>query len=177
MSKYVKDLIVKDLQQRLEGVDDAVLVNVIGIDANKSVLLRRQLREKDISLLVVKSSLAKRATEGTPLHAAFNDMEGALAVIWGGEDFVSLVKEVSKLDKDTEYEAFEARGGVLDGEHLDADRVKEISKWPSREELVAIVAGQAIGIGSEVAGQLIAPAEQIASQIEKLIEMKEKEEA
>ena len=176
MSKYVKDLVVQDLQRRLQGVDDAVLVNVIGIDANKSVLLRRQLRDKDISLLVVKSSLAKRATEGTPLNAAFNDMEGSLAVIWGGEDFVSLVKEVSKLDKDKQFDAFEARSGVLDGEHLNADRVRGISKWPSREELVAIVAGQAIGIGSEVASQLIAPAEQIASQIEKLIELKEKEE-
>lgn len=175
MSKYVKDLVVQDLQRRLDGVDDAVLVNVIGIDANKSVLLRRQLREKDINLVVVKSSLAKRATEGTPLHAAFEGMEGSLALVWGGEDFVSLVKEVAKLDKDAEYEAFEARGGALDGEHLDADRVKEISKWPSREELVAIVAGQAIGIGSEIAGQLIAPAQQIASQIDKLIEMKEQE--
>ncbi|MBP88101.1 MAG: 50S ribosomal protein L10 [Planctomycetaceae bacterium] len=177
MSKYVKDLVVQDLQRRLDGVDDAVLVDVIGLDANTSVLLRRQLREKEISLVVVKSSLAKRATEGTPLHAAFNDMEGSLAVVWGGEDFVSLVKEVTKLDKAVaEFDAFQAKGGVLDGEHLSAKRVKEISKWPSREELVAIVAGQAIGIGSEVAGQLIAPAEQIASQIEKLIEMKEQEE-
>ena len=175
MSKYVKDLVVQDLQRRLDGVDDAVLVDVIGLDANSSVLLRRQLRAKEISLVVVKSSLAKRATEGTPLHAAFDDMEGSLAVMWGGEDFVSLVKEVSKLDKDKEFDAFQARGGVLDGEHLSAERVDEISKWPSREELVAIVAGQAIGIGSEVAGQLIAPAEQIASQIDKLIEMKEQE--
>lgn len=178
MSKYVKNLVVQDLQRRLDGVDDAVLVDVIGIDANQSVLLRRELREKDISLVVVKSSLAKRATEGTPLHAAFDDVEGSLAVVWGGDDFVSLVKEVAKLDKDEkEYEHFNARAGVLDGEHLDADRVKEISKWPSREELVAIVAGQAIGVGSEVAGQLIGPAQQIASQIDKLIEDKETEEA
>ena len=175
MSKYVKDLVVQDLQRRLDGVDDALLVDVIGLDANTSVLLRKQLREKEIGLIVVKSSLAKRATEGTPLHAAFDDMEGSLAVMWGGEDFVSLVKEVTKLDKAADFDAFAAKGGVLDGEHLSAERVQEISKWPSREELVAIVAGQAIGIGSEVAGQLIAPAEQIASQIEKLIELKEQE--
>jgi len=175
MSKYVKDLVVQDIQRRLDGVDDALLVDVIGLDANTSVLLRRQLREKEINLVVVKSSLARRATEGTPLHAAFNDMEGSLAVMWGGEDFVSLVKEVTKLDKAKDFDAFQAKGGVLDGEHLDAERVKAISKWPSREELVAIVAGQAIGIGSEVAGQLTAPAQQIASQIEKLIEMKEQE--
>ena len=44
MSKYVKDLVVQDLQRRLDGVDDAVLVDVIGLDANTSVLLRKQLR-------------------------------------------------------------------------------------------------------------------------------------
>ena len=67
MSKQVKDLVAKDVARRLEGVEDAVLVNVIGMGANETVVLRKQLREKDIRLLVVKNSLAKRATEGTPL--------------------------------------------------------------------------------------------------------------
>ena len=98
MSKYVKNLIAKDLSNRLDGVEDAVLVNVIGLDANKTVLLRKSLRDKGISLMVVKTSLAKRATEGTPLAAAFEGAEGSLAVCWGCEDFVSLVKEVTALD-------------------------------------------------------------------------------
>ena len=56
MSKYVKDLVTKDVARRLEGVDDALLVNVIGLDANRTVVLRRELREKDIHLLVIKNS-------------------------------------------------------------------------------------------------------------------------
>jgi len=39
--------------------------------------------------------------------------------------------------------------------------------------LFSVIAGQVIGVGSELASQLVAPAQQIASQIEKLIEMKE----
>ena len=39
MSKYVKNLISDDLRGRLEGVDDALLVDVIGIDANATVRL------------------------------------------------------------------------------------------------------------------------------------------
>ncbi len=109
MSKYVKELISRDISQRLEGVEDAVLVNVIGMDANKTVVLRRELRQKGIELLVVKNSMAKRATEGTPLAPAFEGVEGTLAVVWGGEDFISLVKEVTRLDKSSEFEKFEAR--------------------------------------------------------------------
>ncbi len=166
MSRYVKDLITKQLSDRLEGVDDAVLVNVVGLDANQSVVLRKQLREKEISLMVVKNSLARRATEGTPLAPAFEGVEGTLAVVWGGEDFVSLVKEVAKLDKDTEVEAFEARGGVMDGEQLTADRVREISKWPNREEQLSILVGQMLSPGADLLSQLESPGGALASQLE-----------
>ena len=56
-------------------------------------MLRKQLREKNIQLVMVKNSMARRATEGTPLAAAFESMEGSLAVVWGGEDIISLAKE------------------------------------------------------------------------------------
>jgi ribosomal protein L10 len=125
------------------------------------------LREKDIELLVVRNSLAKRATEGTPLAPAFEGVEGTLAVVWGGEDFISLIKEVTKLDKSKDYEEFEARGGVMDGEQLSADRVREISKWPNREEQLSIVSGQILSPGAELASQLVAPGGALASQIEK----------
>ena len=61
MSKFVKQLITNELSGRLDGVEDALLVNVIGLDANSTVKLRRQLREKNINLMVVKNSLARRA--------------------------------------------------------------------------------------------------------------------
>ena len=130
MSKYVKDLVTKDVARRLEGVHDALLVNVVGLDANQTVGLRRELRQKDIHLLVIKNSLARRATEGTALAAAFEGAHGTLAMVWGGEDFVSLTKEICKLDQGKGYPQFEARSGVMDGDHLTAERVKEISKWP-----------------------------------------------
>ena len=66
MSKQVKDLIAEDLQAA-EGVNDALLVNVIGLNSANTFSLRSELRSKNISLLVVKNSLAQRATEGTPL--------------------------------------------------------------------------------------------------------------
>jgi large subunit ribosomal protein L10 len=56
MSKYVKNLMVRAIAQRLTGVQDAVLVNVVGIDANQTVALRRELRAKDIHLLVSKTA-------------------------------------------------------------------------------------------------------------------------
>lgn len=167
MSKYVKDLITNDVKHRLDGVEDCVLVNVIGLDANTTVALRKRLREKEIGLLVVKNSLAKRATADTPLANAFANAKGANAVCWGAEDFVSLVKEVAELHKSEDFEQFSARGGVMDGEELSADRVLEISKWPSRQEQLSLLSGQILGPGRNLAAQLIGPGGQLASQIEK----------
>ncbi len=174
MSKYVKELISRDISQRLQGVEDAVLVNVIGMPANETVVLRRELRQKGIELLVVKNSMARRATEGTPLAPAFRSTEGTLAVVWGGEDFISLVKEVTRLDKSTEYQKFEARGGVMDGEALTADRVRQISKWPNRLEQLSILSGQILSPGAQLSSQLLGPGGALASQIEK--KSKESEE-
>jgi len=175
MSKFVKDLITKEVSERLDGVGDCVLANVVGLDANTSVALRRRLREKDIKMLVIKNSLARRATEGTTLAPAFEGLKGAAAVLWGGEDFVSLVKEVAELDKDPTYEQFKARGGAMDGESLSPERVLEISKWPTRTEQLSLLVGQILGPGSQLAAQLKGPGSKLASQIKKIVDDSEEE--
>ena len=166
MSKFVKNLMTEELSRRLDGVNDLLLVNVVGIDANSSVQLRRRLREKDISLLVVRNSLARRATEGTALAPAFEGTNGNNAIIWGGEDFVSLAKEVVDLHNDKDLEQFEARGGVMDGEKLSAEKVKEISKWPNRAEMLSILSGQILGPGATLNAQLLGPGAALNSQLE-----------
>ena len=166
MSKLVKNLLAKDLSNRLDGVEDCVLANVIGMDANSTSALRKRLREKGIGMMVVKNSLAQRATEGTSLAAAFEGVGGTNAVLWGAEDFVSLVKEATELNKDEEdFEVFETRGGAMDGVQLTPERVLEISKWPSRAEQLSMLVGQIMGPGAQLAAQLKGPGGALVSQI------------
>lgn len=166
MSKYVKELITNELGAKLDSIDDALLVDVIGMDANQSVALRKELREKSIDLMVVKKSLARRAKEGTPLATALSDMEGSLAVCWGSEDFVSLAKEVTRLHEDEDnFPQFATRGGVMDGEQLTPERVKEISKWPSRAEQLSLLVGQILGPGATLAAAIKGPGATLAGQV------------
>ncbi|OHB67194.1 MAG: 50S ribosomal protein L10 [Planctomycetes bacterium RBG_13_63_9] len=166
MSKYVKNLITDHLRQRLADVSDAMLVNVVGLDANADNRLRTALQSKDINLVVVKNSLAARATAGTPLGPMFRGITGTAAICWGGEDIVSLAKEVTRLAKEAEYEAFEPRGGVMDGEPLTAAQVTEVSRWPSRLEQLNLLLGQILSPGANLVGQLAGPASVLAGQIE-----------
>ncbi|MEM6980829.1 MAG: 50S ribosomal protein L10 [Planctomycetota bacterium] len=166
MSKYVKELVTRDIKRRLEGVEDAVTVNCTGMDANTTNELRGELGAKDIHMLVVKNSLARRATEGSSLAAAFEGAKGQVAVLWGSTDFVSLVKEAVRLDKDEEkYDLFTAVGGVMDGEKLDEDGVKAVSKWPSREEQISMLVGQILGPGATLNAALLGPGKMLNSQI------------
>jgi ribosomal protein L10 len=167
MSKYLKNLITDDLKKRLDGVGDLLVVDIAGLEANKNVALRKKLREKKIQLVVVKNSLARRATEGTSLAPAFEGVQGSAAVVWGGEDIVSLAKEITRLAADKEFEKFAARGGVMDGSRLSADDVTKVSKWPSRAEQLSLLVGQILSPGATLNGQLLGVGAKLASQIKK----------
>ncbi len=177
MSKYIKNLVSEHLSNCLENVDNALLVNMTGIDANQTVRLRAELREKDIRLMVIKNSLARRATEGTALAPVFEGLKGPAAIMWGGEDIVSLAKEAMRLAKDKEYEPFAPRSGMMDGVPLSKEEVIDVSKWPTRGEQLSILVGQILSPGATLSGQLIGPGGALASQIEKLGEGAEDDDA
>ncbi len=167
MSKLLKDKIAEDYRRRLSGVSDALLVNVIGLDSGNTYSLRKELRSKNIQLLVVKSSLARRATEGTAIAKAFESGEGSLAIVWGADDFVSLAKEIVEIQKKPEFEKCQARGGVMDGERLTPEKVAEVSKWPNRIGQISILLGQILSPGSQLLSQFESVGGALASQIEK----------
>ena len=166
MSKYVKNLISEHLRQRLLNVNDALLVNMVGLNANANTRLRAELRSKNINVVVVKNSTAARAAEGTPLAPMFEGLTGTAAICWGAEDMVTLAKEITKLVRNEKNAPFAARGGVMDGERLSAAQVDQVSKWPSRTEQLSILLGQILSPGAMLAGQLNSVGGALASQIE-----------
>jgi ribosomal protein L10 len=89
--------------------------------------------------------------------------------MWGSTDIVSLaktfVKLSDKLAEKKEASLFQARGGVMDGSRLTADQVKDVSKWPSREEQLSILLGQILSPGAKLASQLTSVGGALASQI------------
>jgi len=173
MSKYVKNLITDHFRNRLQGVNDALLVDMVGLDANANTRLRMQLRQKNIQVMVVKNSLAARAAEGTPLAPMFEGLAGSAAICWGSEDIVSLAKQVVRLTQDKEFERFEARGGVVDGKRLSAEDVTAVSKMPSRMEQLGLLVGQILGPGARLAAQLLGPGGALAGQVAQKAEQSE----
>ncbi len=175
MSKYVKNLIADELKGRLDGVSDAIIADVIGLDSAKTYAIRKLFREKGVQMLVVKRSLAGRATSDSSLNTLFAEKGGSMAIIWGCEDFVSLCKEITAVVKSNQFAKFDLKGGVMDGESLSAAQVLAISKWPNRQEQISLLVGQILSPGANLSAQLLGPGAQLAGQVKKLIENKEGE--
>ena len=174
MSKIIKNMLTDALKERLSGVDDAIVVSLGSLDAQRTTQLRLTLRKKNIQLQLVKNSLAQRATEGTPLEPAFHGSSGMLAVAWGGEDVVDLAKELDRLSGVKDFEGLECRCCALDGARLEADEVKKVAKWPTRSEQLSTLSGQISGLASTLAGQIDSAGGMLAGQISSRVEDLEK---
>lgn len=174
MSKLIKNMLTDDLKTRLADVGEVIVVSLGKLDAIQTSQLRQALRKKKIHLQMVKNSLARRATTGTPLAPAFEKTEGMLAIAWGGEDVVDLAKELDRLSGVKDFEGFECRGGALDGSRLEAADVKRVAKWPTRSEQLSLLSGQIIGLAATLAGQIVSSGGTLAGQISSRVDDLEK---
>lgn len=174
MSKQVKNMLVDDIKSRLQGVAELIVVNIGSLDAQRTTQLRKQLRQKNIHLQMVKNSLIRRATVSTQLAAAFAQTEGMLAIAWGGEDVVDLAKELTRISAVKDFEGLQFRGGAIDGTAMSPEEVKLVAKWPNRSEQLSILSGQISSLGGVLVSQIIGQGATLASQIASRVEELEK---
>lgn len=165
MSKQVKEMVMDELRTRLDGARDLLVVDVSRMDAFSANKLRLALREKQIHMLTVRNSLARRVLDdgATALEPV---LEGPSTLVWGGQDVVALSKEIAAWADKIEH--FNIKGGVVEGGGLDSEGVKRLSKSPSREELLSKIAGAILGPGSQLAAAMLGPGASLASQIKSL---------
>jgi large subunit ribosomal protein L10 len=118
--------------------------------------LRRQARDRGVYLHVLKNTLARRAVNGTPFEVASDAMVGPL--IYGfSEDAVAAAKVIADFAKGNDKLVI--KGGAYAGKALDVNGVKALASIPSREVLIAQVAGLLKSPIQRMAGVLAAVAE------------------
>jgi large subunit ribosomal protein L10 len=173
MSKLVKDLITRELSTRLKDVDGVAVINPRGINATKNNGIRRRLHAKGLRMMVVKNTLARRATEGTSLKGFDKLLDGPSAVIYGSQSVPTIARLV--LDEKKADDTIELRGVFFDGEVYVGDKgVQQVSKLPTREEAIGLLAAAILGPGRKLAAALKGPGGALGG-ILKTIEDKAKE--
>lgn len=171
MSKFVKDMIISEIESQIGEVRDFVVVDSAKLDAITDNGFRIKLQEKGISALTVKNSLARRAFANAGVEGLEDVLKGPSTLVWGGEDIVELSKEMTKWAKD--IEELDIKGGLTEGTSLSSDDVAKLSKSPGRVELIADIVGRILGPGSQLAGAIKGPGGTLAGQIKSISEGEE----
>ena len=130
-----KEAELEQLEKAFKGSDSAILVDYKGMSVPQVTELRRQIRNTRSKYLVVKNTLALRATRGTPLEAMSQHFEGPTAVAYNEDNPVALAKVLTAFAKANPNLVF--KGAVVEGRAIEAKEIAAIAELPSREELVA----------------------------------------
>ena len=140
MKKEVKDTIIVELGEKLKEYPHFYLVDLTGLNAEKTSDLRRKCFKNEIKLLVVKNTLLHKAFEASEIDFSplYDCLKGNTAVMFSATANVpaKLIKEYVKAK-----EEIPALKGAYAEESffVGADKLDELVAIKSKNELIADV--------------------------------------
>ena len=156
LSRTDKAAGVEDVGKNIAAAQTLALAEYRGLTVEHLNKLRVDARAKGVYLHVLKNTLARRAVAGTTFEVAKDAMVGPL--IYGfSEDAVAAAKVISDFAKGNDKLIVKA--GAYAGKPLNADGVKALAAIPSRDVLIAEIAGMLRSPIQRLAGVLAAVAE------------------
>jgi large subunit ribosomal protein L10 len=159
MKKELKQQIVQELSNEFTKEVSVFYADFKGQTVKDLEALRKAVREAEGKARIVKNTLARIAFKNNDIDVEFEENN---IFIWG-EDQITLAKIITKHAKEHK-DSFKIKGAVIEGEVKDAAYVEEVSKLPTKDELLGMVAFM-----------MKAPIAKFAWGLNKLIEKKEQE--
>jgi large subunit ribosomal protein L10 len=138
MKKELKDTVVVALGEKLKEYPHFYLVDVTGLNAEKTSDLRRKCFKNDIKMVVVKNTLLHKAFEASDIDFSelYGSLKGSTAVL-----FTQVANSPAKLLKEYKKEGIPALKAAYaeEGFFVGADKLEELVAIKSKNELIADV--------------------------------------
>ena len=163
LTREQKEEQVAELKDKFERATSVFVADYKGLGVAQMEALRGGLRSaegSDSEFRVSKNSVLRLASAGGPAEVLTEHFTGTTSIAMSFGDPVALAKTLVDYAKDNE--AFELRGGVLDGEALDAPGIATLATLPSLDELRGKIVGLLQAPASKLARLLNEPAAQMA---------------
>ena len=164
-----KEQKVAELQELFANSQAVFLTDYRGISVAEDVKLRAQMREAGINYLVAKNTLIKIACNNYGSNELDSYLNGPTAIAFA-EDPVAAAKILSDFVKESKKTQLKA--AMLSGKLIDAQGVEDLAKLPSREVLLAQVAGAFAAPMSSFAGVTAGILRQLVTVVDKVREQK-----
>ncbi|MFZ4712773.1 MAG: 50S ribosomal protein L10 [Bacteriovoracaceae bacterium] len=134
MLKTDKEEAIKKVKENLEKSQAVFVTNLVGIQANEAVKIRKGVRDANGHMIITRNSLFERAAKGTFAEKLLSNLKGPTAVAFAFKDAPAVAKVI--FDANKENEKVLLKGGVLEGKDLTAAEVVALAKLPSRDQML-----------------------------------------
>ena len=143
MSKNLelKKTAVAEIKQKFDQAQSVVVVDFKGITVEQVTELRAKFREAGVEYCVLKNTLVHRALMDSRFDGFDAMLTGPSAFAFGMKDVVSPAKVVYDFVANAKTNIVTVKGGLMGDVVLNAAKVEELAKTPSRNELLARLLG------------------------------------
>jgi len=145
-----KKQIVEELKVLLDDAEMALVLDYKGLTIKEISDLRTRLSSKSGVCKVTKNTLMRKAIDGNDAWSKLDSLligTNAFVLIKG--DVGGAVKAVQAFQKETQKS--ETKGGLFEGKLLSQEELKAIASLPTKEVLMAQIAGSINAIASKIA--------------------------
>ncbi len=134
---------VNELAQEIKEAKVVLLTDYRGITVTDVTKLRKDLREADAEYKVIKNNIIRRALDANGESELDEALEGPVALVIGKDDYLAPSKVIYNFTKDHDF--YKIKGGIIEGKVMTAEEIITLAKLPSRQELLAKLAGALLG--------------------------------
>ncbi|MDO4296390.1 MAG: 50S ribosomal protein L10 [bacterium] len=135
----LKQPIVKEIAELLDGAASAVVVDYRGLTVEQDTQLRKKLREAGVSYKVYKNTMIRLAAKGTEFEVLDPALEGPTALAVSKTDATAPARVLAEFAKTADK--LELKAGVVEGTYYDQKGIQVIATIPSREVLLGKLLG------------------------------------
>ena len=165
MDRARKEQVVSELKNVFNDSGIIVAAKYAGITVAEMSDLRNKMRENSANVRVAKNRLARIAIEKSPPEGMKHLLVDQVVLMYS-EDPVTAAKisvEFAKTNNNLEIV-----GGAMGDKILDSDGVTEVSKLPTREEVLSNISALLVAPAGSLASSLTGPASVIAGVLENI---------
>jgi len=174
--KERKEQVVAELVERLRSTDTLIVADYRGLSMKEIDGVRGELLQHGARFSVVKNTLTRRAAEEARVDALKDFLDGPTAIAFVGDgDMVAVAKTLSDTARRTKILA--VRGGILQGETITADQVRDLATLPPLDVLQGQVLGAIVGPMNAVVGLFTAPLRDVVNVLDARIQQLQEQEA
>ncbi len=160
-----------NIKADLEAAGAVWVVDYRGLTVKEIQQLRRNIREADGQMKVYKNTIMHLALSQADLPTLDDLLAGPSAFVFAGTDVAASAKAIKEFAKDNEN--LQIKGGLMDGAAVSAAEVEAIASLPSREVLMAQIAGAISGVARGLATSINGVPRGVAQVVKAVADQKE----